>query len=92
MGRASELLTLLPKRGPKAFGIFIEALVKYDREDLAELLDEDLTANLVEKKEKEQKEKKKQKKEKSPVTQETRLTVDLQETKGMILKQITFCF
>ncbi|KAI0222025.1 hypothetical protein LSAT2_026724 [Lamellibrachia satsuma] len=45
--RTSELLSLLPKRGPKAFGIFIEALIETKQVDLAEDLDEDLTANLL---------------------------------------------
>ena len=71
--RASDLLALLPKRGPKAFDIFIEALVETEQEYLAELLDEVLTPKLLKKK-------------------KTTTTVHSQETKGTILKQITFYF
>ena len=74
--RASELLSLLPKRGPEAFDIFVEALVKTEQKHLAELLGEDCTANLV-------------KKRPSKVKQET---MHSQETIGMIFKQITFYF
>ena len=45
--RASALLMLLPKRGSKAFGVFVEALVETKQEDLAKLLDPVLTASLL---------------------------------------------
>ena len=45
--RASDLLMLLPKRGAKAFGVFIEALVETEQEDMAKLLDPVLTASLL---------------------------------------------
>ncbi|KAI0221544.1 Caspase-2 [Lamellibrachia satsuma] len=75
LDRASALLSLLPKRGPKAFRIFIEALVKYGHEHLAELVDKDLTAHLLEKK--------------SMVTQETTpMVVYSQETKELAVRPV----
>lgn len=44
--KASKLLELLPKRGPKAFPAFIKALLISDQEWLAELLDPYLTEQI----------------------------------------------
>ena len=65
--RPSELLRLLPKRGPKAFDVFVDALVKTEQSHLAEILHGDGTASI----------------QKSTHQQETDVVYPQQDTRGI---------
>ena len=56
--KSQQLLSLLPRKDPRSFAIFIEALVETGQQQLALLLDSDLTLDIQERKQSKQKKQK----------------------------------